>query len=64
MCVKINVLYAQCTVYTVHIAYICAMYSVHCTYCIYMRIAQYAFLFTLAGPTDFARINKITTRQT
>ena len=53
MCVKINALYAQCTVYTVQ-----------CTYCIYMRIAQYASLFTLAGPTDFARISKITTRQT
>ena len=25
MCVKINALYAQCTVYTVHIAYICAL---------------------------------------
>ena len=25
MCVKINVLYVQCTVYTVHIAYICAL---------------------------------------
>ena len=50
MCVKINVLYAQCTVYT--------------TYCINIRIAQYAFFFTLTGPTDFARISKITTRQT
>ena len=53
MCVKINVMYAQCTVYTVHIAYICAL-----------RNTQYALLFTLAGPTDFSRISKITTRQT
>ena len=48
MCVKINVLYVQCTLYILHI----------------MRIAQYAFLFTLAGPTHLARISKITTRQT
>ena len=46
MCVKINVLYAQCTVYILHI------------------YAQYAFLFTLAGTMHFARISKITTRQT
>ena len=32
-------------------------------YILYMRVAQYAFLFTLAGPTHFARISKITTRQ-
>ena len=25
MCVKINALYVQCAVYTVHIAYICAL---------------------------------------
>ena len=50
MCVKINVLY------------LCAMYSVHIAY-IAHRVAQYAFLFTLAGPTHFARISKITTRQ-
>ena len=56
MCVKINVLY---------------MCNVQCTYCIYsapriyiyMRVVQYAFLFTFAGPTHFARISKITTRQ-
>ena len=28
MCVKINVLYVQCTVYSVHIAYICALRAV------------------------------------
>ena len=31
MCVKINVLYVQCTLYSVHI------------YCIYMHVPQYAF---------------------
>ena len=36
MCVKINVLYVQCTV--VHIAYIA-----HRAYILYMRVAQYAF---------------------
>ena len=45
------------------------MYSVHITYIahraniLYMRVAQYVFLFTLAGPTHFARISKITTHQ-
>ena len=57
MCVKINLLYI-CAMYSVHIAYIA-----HCAYILYMRVAQYAFLFTLAGPTHFARISKITTRQ-
>ena len=51
MCVKINVLYVQCTVYILHI------------YILYIRVAQCAFLFTLAGPTHFARISKITMRQ-
>ena len=48
----------------------CCMCNVQCTYCyiahrayiLYMHVAQYAFLFTLAGPTHFARISKITTR--
>ena len=44
--------------YSVHIAYIA-----HRAYILYIRVAQYAFLFTLAGPTHFARISKITTRQ-
>ena len=56
MCVKINVLYVQCTVYILHTI-------AHRAYILYMRVAQYAFLFTLAGPTHFARISKITTRQ-
>ena len=56
MCVKINVLYVQCTVYIL-------LYIAHRAYILYMRVAQYAFLFTLAGPTHFARISKITTRQ-
>ena len=49
MRVKINMLYVQCTVYILHI---------------------YAHLFILKlcifppGPTHFARISKITTRQT
>ena len=38
-------------------------YIVNRAYILYMRVAQYAFLFTLAGPTHFARISKITTRQ-
>ena len=59
MCVKINVLYVQCTVYiAVYIAYIA-----HRAYILYIRVVQYAFLFTLAGPTHFACISKITTRQ-
>ena len=49
---------AVCAMYSVHIAYIA-----HRAYILYMRVAQYAFLFTLAGPTHFARISKITTRQ-
>ena len=48
MCVKINVLYVQCTVYTVHIEYIYA----HCA----IRFFIY--------PAHFARISKITTRKT
>ena len=40
--------------YSVHIAYIG-----HRAYILYMRVAQYAFLFTLAGLTHFARISKI-----
>ena len=44
--------------YSVHIAYIANR-----AYLLYMRVAQYAFLVTLAGPTHFARISKITTRQ-
>ena len=55
MCVKINVLYVQCTVYILHIA--------HRAYILYIHVAQYAFLFTLAGPTHFVRISKITTLQ-
>ena len=55
MCVKIN---AVCAMYSVHIAYIA-----HRTHILYMRVAQYAFLFTVAGPTHFARTSKITTRQ-
>ena len=54
MCVKINVLYVQCTVYILHI---------------YAHSAISPFLplncvFTLAGPMHFAHISKITTRQT
>ena len=49
---------AVCAMYSVHIAYIA-----HRAYILYMRVAQYAFLFTLAGPTHFARISKITTHQ-
>ena len=45
--------------YSVYIAYI-----VQRAYILYMRVAQYAFLFTFVGPTHFARISKITTRQT
>ena len=56
MCVKINVLYVQCTVYILHI-------YAHRAYILNIRVAQYAFLITLAGPTHFARISKITTRQ-
>ena len=48
MCVKINVLYVQCTVYTLHI-------YAHC---------EVSLLITLAGPTYFARISKITMRKT
>ena len=44
--------------YSVHIAYIA-----HRAYILCMRVAQYTLLFTLAGPTHFARISKITTRQ-
>ena len=40
--------------YSVHIAYIA-----HRAYILYMRVAQYAFLLTIAGPTHFARISKI-----
>ena len=50
---------AVCAMYSVHTAYIA-----HRTYILYMRVVQYAFLFTLAGPTHFACISKITTRQT
>ena len=45
---------AVCAMYSVHIAYIA-----HRAYILYIRVAQYAFLFTLAGPTHFARISKI-----
>ena len=44
--------------YSVHIAYIA-----HRAYILFIRVAQYAFSFTLAGPTHFARISKIPTRQ-
>ena len=49
---------AVCAMYSVHIAYIA-----HRAYILYIRVAKYAFLFTLAGPTHFARISKITTRR-
>ena len=49
---------AVCVMYSVHIAYIA-----HRAYILYIRVVQYLFLFTLAGPTYFARISKITTRQ-
>ena len=48
MCVKINVLYVQCTVYILHIYAHCAV----------------SLFITLAGLTHFARISKITTRKT
>ena len=56
---------AVCAMYSVHIAYIAhrAYISKTSGKVLYMNVARYAFLFTLAGPTHFARISKITTRQ-
>ena len=42
----------------------CVKINVQCALYILHIYAQYAFLFTLAGPTHLARISKITTRQT
>ena len=53
MCVKINVLYVQCTVYILHI-------YAHCAY-----IICPVSLFNYPRRTKaFARISKITTRKT
>ena len=51
-------------IYRMCVKKMCCMLNVQCTLYILHIYAQYAFLFTLAGPTDFARISKITTRQT
>ena len=37
MCVKINVLYVHCAIYSIHIAYICVLRNKPCS-CIYLEI--------------------------